>query len=144
MAGASRSDLERFTKAQAGVWPAPQEEIRAGRKATHWIWFVLPQLRGLGRSPTATYFGIADLCEARAYLAHRVLGPRLTEISRAMLAHAGTAPEAILGPVDALKMRSCATLFDAAGGGPVFGRIIDAFHDGTPCPRTRALLADAP
>jgi len=137
-------DLARFVSAQEGTWPAALAELEAGRKATHWMWFVLPQLRGLGRSPTATYYGIADLCEARAYLAHPVLGPRLTEISRAMLAHAGTAPEAILGPVDALKMRSCATLFDAAGGEPVFGRIIDAFHDGTPCPRTRALLADAP
>ena len=99
--------LERFVEAQARVWPAPLEEIRAGRKESHWMWFVFPQLRGLGRSATAQHYGLADLDEAKEYLAHDVLAPRLIEISRAMLAHEGNTPETILGPVDAMKLRSC-------------------------------------
>lgn len=126
--------LERFTEAQARIWPAPLDEIRAGRKTSHWMWFVFPQLKGLGRSPTALHYGIAGPDEAKAYLAHDVLGPRLIGISRAMLAHAGTAPETILGPVDAMKLRSCATLFRAAGGPEeVFGGVLNAFFDGQAC-----------
>ncbi|MBU3261384.1 DUF1810 domain-containing protein [Roseovarius sp. PS-C2] len=132
--------LERFTDAQARVWPRPLEEIRAGRKTSHWMWYVFPQLCGLGHSPTAQHYGIADLDEARAYLAHPVLGSRLSEISRAMLDHSGTPPEAILGPVDALKLRSCATLFAAAGNDPVFEQILDGFYDGNPCEATLAML----
>ncbi|WP_101065559.1 DUF1810 domain-containing protein [Roseovarius salinarum] len=133
--------LDRFKQAQDGVWPRPLEEIRAGRKTSHWMWYVFPQLRGLGRSATAQHYGLKDIEEARAYLDHPVLGPRLTEISRAMLAHAGTPPEDILGPVDSLKLRSCATLFLEAGGPrEVFGALIDAFYQGTPCPETRQML----
>ncbi|WP_422032263.1 DUF1810 domain-containing protein [Roseovarius sp.] len=132
--------LERFTEAQDRVWPAPLEEIQRGRKDSHWMWFVFPQLKGLGRSATALHYGIDDRAEAAAYLAHPVLGPRLLEISRAMLSHAGTAPETILGPVDALKLRSSATLFEAAEGDPVFADIIEAFHDGECCRKTLDLL----
>jgi len=135
--------LERFAEAQARIWPAPLEEIRAGRKNSHWMWFVFPQLRGLGRSPTAQHYGIDGLAEARAYLAHPVLGPRLTEIAQAMLDHRGTAPEAVLGPVDALKLRSCATLFRAAGGPEdVFGVLLDAFYDGRACDATLTMIED--
>ncbi|MDM8164758.1 DUF1810 domain-containing protein [Roseovarius sp.] len=132
--------LERFTEAQERVWPAPLEEIRRGRKDSHWMWFVFPQLKGLGRSATALRYGIADRAEAEAYLAHPVLGPRLVEISRAMLTHDDIAAETILGPVDALKLRSCATLFEAAGGGAVFARILDSFYDGKRCHSTLDLL----
>lgn len=132
--------LERFTEAQDRVWPAPREEIQRGRKDSHWMWFVFPQLKGLGRSATALHYGIDDLAEAEAYLDHPVLGPRLLEISRAMLSHAGTAPETILGPVDALKLRSSATLFEAAEGDPVFADIIEAFYDGERCRKTLDLL----
>lgn len=104
------------------------------------MWFVFPQLKGLGRSATALRFGIADRAEAEAYLAHEVLGPRLVEIASAMLAHEGSAPETILGPVDALKLRSCATLFEAAGGGEVFTRIIAAFYGGRRCRETLLML----
>jgi uncharacterized protein (DUF1810 family) len=133
--------LERFVDAQARVWPRPLEEIRAGRKDGHWTWFVFPQLRGLGRSPTAERYGLADLDEARAYLAHPVLGPRLTGMAQAMLQHEGIAPETILGGTDALKLRSCATLFRAAGGDAAFGRILDAFYHGAACPVTCDLIA---
>jgi len=134
--------LDRFVDAQARVWPAPLEEIRRGRKDSHWMWYVFPQLRGLGRSVTAQYYGIADLDEAMAYLSHDVLGPRLTAVFRAMLAHEGTAPEAVLGPVDAMKLRSCATLFEAAGEGDLCARILAAFHGGARCVETLRMLAE--
>lgn len=133
--------LERFITAQAGVWPRPLEEVRAGRKESHWMWYVFPQLRGLGRSATARYYGITDPDEARAYLSHPVLGERLLEICCAMLDHAGTPPEAVLGPVDTLKLRSCATLFQAVGGDDaVFGAVLRAFFDGAPCTETIRMI----
>ena len=135
---------ERFIEAQAGNWPAPLEEIRAGQNRTHWMWFIWPQLRGLGRSPTAVRYGLIRLEEAKAFLADGVLGPRLIEISEAMLTHEGKAPETILGPVDAMKLCSCATLFHAAGGGAVFGRLLDAFNEGRPCAATLEMMKDAP
>ncbi len=135
-------NLERFTEAQARVWPAPLEEIRRGRKESHWMWFVFPQLKGLGRSATAQHFGIEDRAEAEAYLSHATLGPRLVEITRAMLAHEELAPETVLGSVDALKLRSCATLFEAVGDEWVFGRVIDAFYGGARCAETTRLLGE--
>ena len=102
-------DLARFRDAQAPVYATALAELAAGAKRSHWMWFVFPQLRALGRSATAQRYGIADLAEARAYLADPVLGPRLTQCAEALRAHAGTPPEAILGPVDALKLRSSAT-----------------------------------
>ncbi len=130
------SDLSRFVSAQEGSWPAALTELRAGAKMTHWMWFIFPQLSALGRSATAKYYGITGLEEARDYLAHPVLGPRLIEAARAMLGHEGESPAAILGQTDALKLRSSATLFDAAGGGPEFRAILDVFYDGIPCPLT--------
>jgi len=135
--------LERFISAQQEVWPRPLQEIRAGEKTGHWMWFVFPQLRGLGRSAMAEHYGIADLDEARTYLAHPVLGARLREIARALLDHCGTSATAILGPVDAMKLRSCATLFRAAGAGEdarLFGALLQAFHGGEPCALTEARL----
>jgi len=129
-------DLSRFHEAQAGVIEGAIAELAAGAKLGHWMWFVFPQLRGLGRSATARHFAIAGLDEARAYLADPVLGPRLIRAGEALLAHSGRPAEAILGPVDAMKLRSSATLFREAGGGPVFRRLLDAFFDGAPCPLT--------
>lgn len=103
------------------------------------MWFVFPQLRGLGRSERARFYGIEGLSEARDYAAHPVLGPRLRAAAELVLSHAGRPAETILGAVDAAKLRSCATLFAAADpAARVFPALLSAFHDGTPCPETAA------
>lgn len=135
-------DLDRFVTAQAAVYDQVLAELRAGRKQGHWMWFVFPQLRGLGHSDLAWRYGITGLDEARAYLSHAVLGPRLHECLRLVQAAQGMAEE-VLGPVDAVKLRSCATLFDlAVGGDPECRAVLDRWWDGEPDPRTIALLAD--
>lgn len=137
-------DLDRFLAAQAATHAAALAELGQGRKAGHWMWWTFPQLACLGRSPTARAYGIADAAEARAYLAHPVLGPRLVEAARAMLGNRGQRPEAVLGEVDALKLRSAATLFAAQPGAPPELRaILDAFYGGEEDPLTRAELARA-
>ena len=145
LAGFSRhaapmADLARFRDAQDGVYDTALAELRDGAKRSHWMWFVFPQLRSLGRSPTAKHFGIADLDEARAYLADPVLGPRLVECARAVLTHRGRDPASIMGGVDAMKLRSSATLFEAAGGDAVFAQLLDAFYDGERCSHTTEAL----
>lgn len=133
-------DLERFVAAQDGVYPAARDELRRGHKVTHWMWFVLPQLRGLGRSATAQHYGIASLGEARAYLDHPLLGTRLRETVAVLMAAPGTA-ESILGPVDAMKLRSSMTLFAAAAGDPApFEAVLTRFFDGQGDVATTALL----
>lgn len=133
--------LDRFVDAQEGVWPAPRDEIAAGHKTGHWIWFVWPQIEGLGRSSTAQYYAIHDLDEATRYLAHPVLGARLIEITQVMLQHRGAAPETILGGIDSMKLRSSATLFEAVPGAPPeFTEILDAFYAGDRCPHTLAAI----
>ena len=132
--------LDRFVKAQATTWDDALGELRGGAKHGHWMWFIFPQLAGLGHSSTARHYAIEDLAEARAYLAHPLLGPRLIEATHALLAHAGHAPEAILGAIDAMKLRSSLTLFEAAGGDAVFARALEAFHAGRRDPMTLALL----
>lgn len=116
-------------------------ELRAGEKRTHWMWFVLPQLRGLGFSIMADRYGLEDLSEARAYLHHPLLGARLVECIEALLGHAGrrTAGE-IMGVVDGIKLLSCLTLFEAAGGGPIFGQAIEAFYGGERDRRTLTII----
>lgn len=124
-------DLDRFVSAQAGVYEQALRELRAGRKHTHWMWFVFPQIEGLGYSSTARRYAIRNRDEAVAYLGHPVLGPRLLECCNALLAHRTRSASEILGSPDDLKLNSCATLFEAvAGDEPVFGRIIDAFYGG--------------
>ena len=136
------ADLERFVAAQEGSYATALAELSRGRKESHWMWWVFPQLASLGRSGTAKTYGIADLAEAEAYLAHPVLGPRLVEAARAMLQHRGRAPEAVLGGIDALKLRSCATLFAAVPGAPgEFREMLDAFHGGEADPLTENALA---
>jgi uncharacterized protein (DUF1810 family) len=118
-----------------------RRELRAGRKTSHWIWWIFPQLARLGRSPRARHFGLAGLAEATAYLAHPVLGPRLEHAARLVLAHQGAAAEDILGEVDARKLRSSMTLFEAVPGAPpTFAAVLDRLYAGARCPRTRAAL----
>jgi uncharacterized protein (DUF1810 family) len=135
------SDLNRFHTAQTTVFPTALAELRNGRKVSHWMWFIFPQLKSLGRSPTAQHYGIEGLEEARAYLADPVLKDRLMRVARAVLSHPDETAEAIMGPVDALKLRSSATLFREAGGGPEFQEILDTFYGGKPCPLTMDALA---
>lgn len=134
--------LEDFVAAQNRVWPAVEAELTAGAKASHWMWFVFPQIAGLGRSETARFFALRSVAQARAYLAHPLLGNRLRRTVGLMLRHAGQRPETILGGVDAMKFRACLTLFSAAAPGePLFRDAISAFYDG-PDPKTLALLPD--
>lgn len=135
-------DLSRFHEAQDKVFATALAELARGRKETHWMWFVFPQLRDLGRSSTAKYYGIRDLAEAEAYLADPLLARRLTEGASGVLGHAGETAQSIMGSVDALKLRSSATLFREAGGGPEFQAILDAFYAGRPCPLTLAALRE--
>ncbi len=136
--------LDRFVAAQAQTqaYARALAELQAGRKQGHWIWFVFPQIAGLGRSETARFYAIRDLAEAQDYLAHPLLGARLDESGKALLPHAGTPIAAILGEIDAVKLRSSMTLFEAAGGGPIFGEVLDAFHEGQRDPATLARLGD--
>ncbi|TMV35625.1 DUF1810 domain-containing protein, partial [Thioclava sp. BHET1] len=132
------ADLSRFHKAQEGVYEHALTELRAGRKESHWIWFILPQLASLGHSPRAKFYGIADLAEARAYAADPLLGPRLAACADALLQHDDSA-EAMLGPTDAMKLRSCATLFAAAAEEDLqrhMQALLDRFFGGKPCPLT--------
>jgi uncharacterized protein (DUF1810 family) len=132
--------LARFVEAQEGLYPQILAELRAGRKRTHWMWFVFPQAAGLGRSPTAIFYAIGSAAEGRAYLDHPTLGARLEECTRLMLGHAGTTAETILGEVDALKLRSSMTLFNALAGMPnPYAECLAAFFDG-PDTATVALL----
>jgi uncharacterized protein (DUF1810 family) len=134
-------DLERFVAAQAPVYSQALAELKRGRKQSHWMWFVFPQLAGLGRSPTAQHYGISSAAEARAYLGHPLLGPRLRECSQALLAHRGRSVESILGAVDALKLRSSMTLFEAvADSGEPFAHVLDCFYRGERDPLTLGLL----
>ncbi len=135
-------DLERFVSAQGPSYPSIVGELRAARKASHWMWFVFPQVAGLGQSWTSRQYAIRSLDEARAYLAHPVLGARLRECTDLVLAAPpGTTVEAIFGGIDALKLRSSMTLFlRAAPGEPRWQRVLDRFYGGMPDARTDELL----
>jgi uncharacterized protein (DUF1810 family) len=134
-------DLERFVDAQRRDYARALGELKAGRKRTHWIWYVLPQLRGLGMSSMATLYGIGSAEEARAYLAHPVLGSRLIECVGAINAVPGSDAVDILGSIDAMKLRSCLTLFLAVDpGNAVLRAALDRFFDGEVDRRTLALL----
>jgi uncharacterized protein (DUF1810 family) len=130
---ATEFDLERFVKAQGPVYEQALVELLDGRKQSHWMWFVFPQLAGLGRSPTARFYGIASAEEARTYLLHPVLGARLLECTRAVCRHQDSSVEAIFGSVDALKFRSSMTLFEAVAEDPApFSEALDLFSGGFP------------
>jgi uncharacterized protein (DUF1810 family) len=132
-------DLERFVRAQdsGGTYQHAAAELRRGRKSSHWMWFVFPQIAGLGRSPTAQLYAISSLDEARAYLAHPVLGPRLLESAEILAGLPGRSAEQVFGGIDAIKLRSSMTLFrHAAPREPVFGQVLDQYFDGVPDPET--------
>ncbi len=136
-------DLDRFVAAQdeGGTYDEALAELRRGRKRTHWMWFVLPQIAGLGRSPTARHFALASLEEARAYAAHPVLGPRLVACAAALAGLDESDPVRVLGAVDAAKLRSSMTLFArAAPQEPVFARVLERYFDGEPDPATLDLI----
>lgn len=136
----SSNGLERFVEAQDPVYATALEELRQGRKQSHWMWFVFPQLRGLGASSTSLFYGIRSAAEAEAYLNHPLLGPRLRECMEIVNSIRGRSAAQIFGPVDAMKLRSSATLFELAGGGPPFRRCLDLFFGGEPDARTIDLL----
>ncbi|HEV2791043.1 MAG TPA: DUF1810 domain-containing protein [Solirubrobacterales bacterium] len=154
-------DLQRFVDAQdsGGTYDRALAELRAGRKTSHWMWFVFPQLTGLGRSEMSRRYAIASLDEAQAYLEHPVLGPRLVECCKALLTHEGKSADEILGTIDATKLRSSTTLFARAaelaspretaytavsrglGDAQVFAEVLERYFDGEPDPATERLLS---
>jgi len=134
-------NLQRFILAQDGIYETALGELRAGSKQGHWMWFIFPQLRGLGLSPTAKLYGIVSLGEARAYLAHPLLGLRLRECVEAILPLAGRlSAEQILGSIDVLKLRSSLTLFDQVERNALFDAGLALFFHGERDERTLALL----
>ena len=122
--------LDRFVDAQERMYEMALAEVKSGKKLSHWIWYIFPQLRALGRSTTAIYYGIADLDEAQRLLQHPLLGERLREISAVLLEHSGKAARQILGDIDSLKARSCMTLFDYLEPEGVFCKVLEAFYGG--------------
>jgi len=135
-----RFDLERFVRAQAPVFETALRELSAGRKRSHWMWFIFPQLRGLGHSSNADYYGVASLDEARAYLAHPILGPRLDAAVAALSGSGGPSLHEVLGSPDDMKFGSSMTLFDLAAPGGPFGAALDRWCHGRQDERTLKLL----
>jgi uncharacterized protein (DUF1810 family) len=136
-------DLERFVSAQddGGTYDQALSELRRGRKTSHWMWFVFPQIAGLGRSSMAQAYAIDSVAEAQAYLAHPVLGPRLVECAKTVAGHHGRSAEEILGGIDAVKLRSSMTLFAAADPDqPIFQQVLDLYFDGQADPETVSRL----
>ena len=135
--------LERFVTAQneGGTYDAAVDELRAGRKRSHWMWFVFPQIAGLGQSPTSRHFAMSSLDEARAYLAHPVLGPRLIDAAQIVAELDGRTADEIFGGIDATKLRSSMTLFAYAdSANPIFGQVLEAYFGGIPDGATERLL----
>ncbi|MCG2623767.1 DUF1810 domain-containing protein [Arthrobacter sp. I2-34] len=138
-----RYDLERFVIAQdsGDTYARALGELRGGRKESHWMWFVFPQIAGLGQSPTSRKYAISSLPEAQAYLAHPVLGPRLRECAATVAALPGHNAVQVFGGIDARKLRSSMTLFGRADPGEtVFGQVLDRYFEGQPDPATERLL----
>jgi len=134
-------DLARFAKAQRADYAGAVAELQRGRKVGHWIWYVFPQIAGLGMSATSQLYAIGSMAEAQAYLAHPELGPRLIECARLLLSTPNRSAEEILGGIDAMKVRSSMTLFQQADPDePVFGEVLDRLYDGQPDRRTLQLL----
>ncbi|HEV7910028.1 MAG TPA: DUF1810 domain-containing protein, partial [Methylocella sp.] len=134
--------LDRFVQAQTSAFETALGELRAGCKRTHWMWFIFPQMRGLGRSPTAEFYGIQSLQEARAFLAHPLLGPRLACATQAVLALDGRSLAEIFGNPDDLKFRSSMTLFSEAAGGAdnIYRQALARYCDGSGDAETLSLL----
>jgi uncharacterized protein (DUF1810 family) len=138
----SSFDLQRFLEAQAPVWDDVRSELAQARKRSHWMWFVFPQLAALGRSGTARFYGIGGAEEARAYLQHPVLGARLHECCALLLQSPGVSARDVFGEVDAMKLRSCLTLFEAVSPQtPIFQQCLDRYFSGERDPLTKELLS---
>jgi uncharacterized protein (DUF1810 family) len=134
-------DPDRFVRAQGPVYPQVIEELREGRKRCHWMWFVFPQIAGLGHSPTAQFYTLSSLAEAKAYLDHALLGDRLRECTSLVLAIEGRTANAVFGSPDDLKFRSSMTLFaETAGETSLFAAALDRYFDGAPDRRTLDIL----
>ncbi|MBR1438885.1 MAG: DUF1810 domain-containing protein [Synergistaceae bacterium] len=136
-----RDDLERFVLAQEHSYQTALSEIRAGKKTSHWIWYISPQLKGLGRSYNAEYYGIANVEEAKSYLSHPILGGRLLEITEALLKFEEKDPQKIMGMIDAMKLRSCMTLFAyISEDGSIFHRVLEKYFGGSRDDRTLSMI----
>lgn len=139
----SNDSLERFLDGQRFGYETALAEMKQGRKRNHWIWYVFPQVKGLGHSPNAQYYGIKDSEEARAYLLHPVLGPRIKEITAEVLQHSDCDIETIMGSrIDAVKFRSSMTLFDIVSPDDIFAKALDLFFEGKADEKTLAILGD--
>lgn len=136
MENIENTGLQRFIEAQNDSYDQALKEIRNGRKLTHWIWYIFPQIKGLGFSYNSEYYGINSLQEARDYLENELLRKRLFEITESLLMHKGKDIESIMGDIDALKLKSSMTLFDAVQPGSIFGEVLDGFYGGERCRRT--------
>ena len=133
--------VERFVERQKEYHEIALNELKKGRKRSHWMWFIFPQLRGLGQSEMSVFYGIKDVEEAKEYLAHPILGARLIEISTALLAHKDKSPSAIMGDINAVKLRSSMTLFASISEeNSVFHQALNAFYKGKTCAKTLELL----
>lgn len=135
------SDLQRFKDAQKNDYEIALREMKSGRKRSHWMWYIFPQIHGLGRTSISEYFSIKNLQEAREYLKDPVLGTRLVEISKALLDLSTSDPQAVFGSPDDLKLRSCMTLFEKADPeNPVFGKVLDRYYNGQRDQRTLEIV----
>lgn len=134
-------NLDRFVLAQNACYERALDEVKNGRKESHWMWFVFPQILGLGESDTAIYYALSDVGEAKLYLEHQVLGPRLIEITNELLDLETDDPTEVFGEVDSLKLNSCMTLFDyVSDEDNVFNQVIDKFYDGQKDQKTLQLI----
>lgn len=136
MKNIENTGLQRFIEAQNDSYDQALKEIRNGRKLTHWIWYIFPQMKGLAFSYNSEYYGITSLQEARDYLENELLRKRLFEITESLLMHKGKDIESIMGDIDALKLKSSMTLFDAVKPDSIFGEVLDEFYGGERCRRT--------
>lgn len=138
-----KPNLERFLEAQSGVYETALAELRAGQKQSHWMWFIFPQIRGLGHSETAQFYALENLAEAQAYLSHAILGPRLSECAQAMLDHGDRSAHDILGSPDDLKLKSSMTLFEVASDDEtaIFTEVLERYYQGDRCALTLQFLA---
>lgn len=136
MKNIENTGLQRFIEAQNDSYDQALKEIRNGRKLTHWIWYIFPQMKGLGFSYNSEYYGITSLQEAKDYLENELLRKRLFKITESLLMHKGKDIESIMGDIDALKLKSSMTLFDAVQPDDIFGEVLDEFYGGERCRRT--------
>lgn len=134
--------IQRFVEAQKHSYDTALEEIKRGKKRNHWMWYIFPQMKGLGYSSTAQYYGIENRKEAEEYLAHPILGSRLLEISKELLKLESNDPRAVMGDPDNWKLKSCMTLFEIVSNEPVFGQVLDKFFGGERDKVTVEMLRD--